>query len=69
VDHPDHDTIGTFRRRFLKEIEGLFVRLLLLAREMELLKTGTVALARRSTPMSASTARFPMSMPSGSRRS
>jgi len=22
-DHPDHDTIATFRRRFLKEIEGL----------------------------------------------
>ena len=25
-DHPDHDTIATFRRRFLKDIEGLFVR-------------------------------------------
>src|SRR5260370_33154186 len=24
-DHPDHDTIATFRRRFLKEIERLFV--------------------------------------------
>jgi len=24
-DHPDHDTIATFRRRFLKEIEWLFV--------------------------------------------
>jgi transposase len=23
-DHPDHDTIATFRRRFLKEIEELF---------------------------------------------
>ena len=43
-DHPDHDTIATFRRRFLKEIEGLFVRLLLLARETGLLKMGTVAL-------------------------
>jgi transposase len=32
-DHPDHDTIATFRRRFLKEIEGLFVRVLLLARD------------------------------------
>jgi transposase len=28
-DHPDHDTIATFRRLFLKEIEGLFVRVLL----------------------------------------
>src|SRR5882724_6366967 len=25
-DHPDHDTIATFRRRFLKEIEALFRR-------------------------------------------
>ena len=43
-DHPDHDTIATFRRRFLKEIEGLFVRVLLLAREMGMLKMGTVGL-------------------------
>ena len=43
-DHPDHDTIATFRRRFLKEIEVLFVQVLLLAREAGLLKLGTVAL-------------------------
>lgn len=43
-EHPDHDTIATFRRRFLKEIEGLFVRVLELAREMGMLKVGTVAL-------------------------
>lgn len=43
-DHPDHDTIATFRRRFLKEIEALFVRVLELAHEMGLLKLGTVAL-------------------------
>jgi transposase len=43
-DHPDHDTIAAFRRRFLKEIEGLFVQVLLLAREMGVLKMGTVAL-------------------------
>ncbi len=43
-DHPDHDTIATFRRRFLKQIEGLFVQILLLAREMGLLRMGTVAL-------------------------
>jgi transposase len=42
--HPDHDTIAAFRRRFLKEIEGLFVQVLLLAREMGLLKLGTVGL-------------------------
>ena len=43
-DHPDHDTIASFRRRFLKEIEALFVQVLLLAREMGVLKMGTVAL-------------------------
>jgi transposase len=42
--HPDHDTLATFRRRFLKEIEGLFVQVLLLAREMKLLTLGTLAL-------------------------
>ena len=43
-DHPDHDTIATFRRRFLTDIETLFVKVLLLAREMGVLKMGTVAL-------------------------
>src|SRR6201998_1630194 len=43
-DHPDHDTIATFRRRFLKEIEALFVKVLLLVREMGVLSLGTVAL-------------------------
>jgi transposase len=43
-DHPDHDTIATFRRRFLQEIEALFVQVLLLAREIGVLKLGTVAL-------------------------
>src|ERR1700751_1530539 len=43
-EHPDHDTIATFRRRFLAEIEALFVQVLLLAREMGVVKMGTVAL-------------------------
>ena len=43
-DHPGHDMIATFRRRFLKDIEALFVRILLLAREMGVLKMGMVAL-------------------------
>jgi transposase len=43
-DHPDHDTIATFRRRFLKEIEALFVEVLQLAREMGVLKLGTIGL-------------------------
>src|SRR5271157_5461515 len=42
--HPDHDTIANFRRRFLKQIEALFVQVLLMAREMGVLKLGTVAL-------------------------
>jgi transposase len=43
-EHPDHDTIAAFRRRFLKQIENLFVQVLLLAREIGVLKMGTVAL-------------------------
>jgi len=43
-EHPDHDTIATFRRRFLKEIEKLFVDVLRLAREMGVLKMGTIGL-------------------------
>jgi transposase len=42
--HPDHDTIAAFRRRFLGEITELFVQVLELAREMGLLQMGTVAL-------------------------
>ncbi len=36
--HPDHDTLATFRRRFMDEIAGLFVQVLEMAREMKLLK-------------------------------
>ena len=42
--HPDHDTIAEFRKRFLKELEGLFVEILLVAAEMGLVKLGTIAL-------------------------
>src|SRR3954449_2642674 len=42
--HPDHDTIATFQRRFLEEIQALFVEILQLAREMGVLKLGTIAL-------------------------
>src|SRR6202022_1227097 len=42
--HPDHDTLASFRRRFLGELEGLFVQVLELAQEMKLLKLGTVCL-------------------------
>src|SRR6201997_5299582 len=53
-EHPDHDTIANFRRRFLKEIEALFVQVLLLAREMGVLKMGTVALDGTKTHANAS---------------
>ncbi len=53
-DHPDHDTIATFRRRFLKEIEALFVQVLLLAREMGILKLGTIGLDGTKIHASAS---------------
>jgi transposase len=43
-EHPDHDTVAAFRRRFLKQIEALFVQVLVLAREMGVLQMGTVAL-------------------------
>jgi transposase len=43
-EHPDHDTIAAFRRRFLKQVETLFVQVLAVAREMGVVKMGTVAL-------------------------
>src|SRR5580700_473598 len=43
-EHPDHDTIATFRKRFLPQIEALFVEVLRLASTMGMLKMGTVAL-------------------------
>jgi transposase len=42
--HPDHDTIANFRKRFLKELTGLFVEILLVARQMGVLKLGNVSL-------------------------
>jgi transposase len=42
--HPDHDTLATFRRRFLGELSDIFVQVLELAGEMKLLKLGTISL-------------------------
>ena len=42
--HPDHDTLATFRRRFIDELAGLFVQVLEMATEMKLLRLGTVCL-------------------------
>jgi len=55
--HPDHDTIAAFRRRFLKQIEAVFVQ----ARWR--------STAPGCTPMRAATARCPMSARARSRRS
>ena len=43
-DHPDHDTIATFRKRFLTELKPLFVQILLIAKQMGVLKLGKVSL-------------------------
>jgi len=41
--HPDHDTIATFRRRNEAAFKAAFLEVLLLARELRLLKVGTVS--------------------------
>jgi transposase len=43
-EHPDHDTIATFRKRFLKELSALFVEVLNVAQQMGVLKLGKVSL-------------------------
>lgn len=42
--HPDHDTLASFRRRFIDELADLFVQVLEMATEMKLLKLGIVCL-------------------------
>ena len=42
--HPDHDTIAAFRKRFLAELKPLFLQILLIAREMGVLKVGKISL-------------------------
>jgi transposase len=42
--HPDHDTIANFRKTFLPEIAELFAQVLVIAREMGLLKLGNISL-------------------------
>lgn len=42
--HPDHDTIAKFRQRFLVQLEGIFLQILTIAREMGVKKVGTVSL-------------------------
>jgi transposase len=42
--HPDHDTIATFRRRFLPQLGELFAQILMIAQQMNVLKLGSVSL-------------------------
>ena len=42
--HPDHDTIATFRKRFLSELTDLFAQVLVMAQAMGLLQLGKVSL-------------------------
>ena len=42
--HPDHDTINSFRSRFLGELKELFVQVLLMAQDMGVLRLGNISL-------------------------
>jgi len=42
--HPDHDTIASFRKRFLPLLEPLFIQILLIAHQIGCLKLGKVSL-------------------------
>ena len=42
--HPDHDTIATFRKRFLDEVKSLFAQILMIAHTMGVVKLGKVSL-------------------------
>jgi transposase len=44
--HPDHDSLATFRRRFLDELSDLFLQVLAMAKEMKLLKLAAMAVAK-----------------------
>jgi len=42
--HPDHSALAGFRKAYLKEFQDIFVQVLMVAREMKLLKLGNVSL-------------------------
>ncbi len=43
-EHPDHDTIASFRKRFLVELESTFVQILQIAQQMNVFKLGKISL-------------------------
>jgi transposase len=48
--HPDHDTLATFRKRFAKEFEAVFVRVLQAAHKAKLAVRAAKAAARGRKP-------------------
>ena len=52
--HPDHDTIATSRKRFLDQLQPFFVQILVLAREMGIMKLGKVSLDGTKVKVNAS---------------
>jgi transposase len=42
--HPDHDTLNTFRQRFLEDLKAVFLQVLQIAAEMKLVTLGTISL-------------------------
>ena len=42
--HPDHDTLANFRKRFLVQVEAVFIQVLEVAHQMKLLKLGNINL-------------------------
>lgn len=52
--HPDHDTIATFRKRFLDDLKDLFVQILLIAQAMGLLEVGDISIDGTKLHASAS---------------
>lgn len=43
-NYPDHDTIAEFRRRFLPHLKRIFLEILRIAKQMEVLKLGKVSI-------------------------
>lgn len=43
-NHPDHDTIANFRKRFLPQIGSYFVYILIIAKELKFLNLGTISI-------------------------
>ncbi len=52
--HPDHDTIASFRRQNFQAVAGSFLQVLLLAKELKLLKLGLVSVDGSKFEASAS---------------